>query len=76
MSKRIIKMYLHSDKEDNWDIGEEIGLSEEAISEEFKYALYEVEVDVEVDMETGKTKILAVDGVKLVESQKEDKNDL
>lgn len=57
--KKIIKMYLHSDKESNFELGEEIGLSEKAIQEQFKYALYEVEFDVEVDMETGETKVLS-----------------
>lgn len=56
--KKIIKMYLHSDKESNWSLGEEIGLSEEAIINHFKYALYEVECEVEVDMETGESKLL------------------
>lgn len=58
MGKKIIKMYLHGDKESNWEQGKKIGLSDEAISENFAYALYEVEFDVEVDMETGDTKIL------------------
>jgi hypothetical protein len=68
MSKKVIKMYLNGDKESNWDKGQEIGLTEEAIHEHFKYALYEVELDVEVDMETGETKILMVDGRKLESS--------
>lgn len=42
------RMYLHSDKESNWEIGEELGLSEEAIRENFRYCLYELEVVIDV----------------------------
>lgn len=56
--KKVIKMYLHSSKDSNYEKAEELGLSEEA-TQKFKYALYEVEFDVEVDMETGDTKILS-----------------
>lgn len=58
------KMYLHSDKYTNWEIGEELGLSEEA-SKIFGYALYEVEFDVIVDSETGDCKIFKVNGREL-----------
>lgn len=51
-------MYLHSDKDNNYDKGEELGLSDKAM-QNFKYALYEVECDVELDTVTGKTRILA-----------------
>ena len=64
MSKKIIKMYLHGSKENNYDQGEEIGLTGDAL-DNFAYALYEVEFDVEVDMKTGEQRILKVDGVKL-----------
>ncbi len=64
--KKIIKHYLHSDKETNRDIGQEAGLTEEALKE-FRYALYEVEFELEVDTETGDYKILTVNGKKLVE---------
>lgn len=56
-----IKLYAHRDKESNWSKGEQIGLSEEAIQENFVYALYEVEFDVEVQ-ENGETRIIAVGG--------------
>jgi hypothetical protein len=58
-------MYVHGDKEYCWQVGEQIGLSEELIKEKFAYALYEVSVDVEVDMSTGESKIIAVDGRKV-----------
>lgn len=56
-----ITMYLHSDKEKNWNLGEEIGLSDEAISHKFKYALHEIAIEVLVQ-ETGDIEILTVDG--------------
>jgi len=60
-----ITMYLHSSKEDNLSLGEELGLSEEAL-DMFKHALYEVEFDVELNTETGEVEILAVDGNDLI----------
>lgn len=63
------KMYAHSSKDSNWGTGEELGLSEEAL-EEFCYALYEVEFSVEIDSETGKVMITAVNGVELREPVK------
>lgn len=55
-------MYHHSNKEENWDTGEELGMDERTIRDAFAYALSEVEFDVLVDTETGETEILAVDG--------------
>lgn len=63
--KIITKMYLHGSKESNYEEGKELGLSKEALNN-FCYALYEVEFDVEVDIKTGDTKILTVDGRKLI----------
>jgi hypothetical protein len=56
-----VKMYLHGDKDSNWRTGHDIGLSEEAIRQEFKYALYEVEVEIEVNRD-GTYKMVSVDG--------------
>lgn len=56
--KEIITLYLHSDKDANYEIGEELGLKEEALKE-FSYVLYEVKCKVQVDMKTGKTKLLS-----------------
>ena len=64
MSKIVTKMYLHGSKDSNYDKAEELGLSEEA-QKNFAYALYEVTFDVEVDTETGDTKILKVNGKEL-----------
>lgn len=63
---KVIKYYLHGDKDTNWELGERIGLTEEAIRNHFRGACYEVEVDLEVDMLTGESKIIAVDGRKLL----------
>lgn len=46
------KLYLSSDKADNYYRGEQLGLSEEALHG-FRYALYEVEFDVDIDEVTG-----------------------
>ncbi len=54
-------MYLHSNKENNRGLAQELGLREKA-TEEFTYACYEVVLDLEVDPETGRYEILAVDG--------------
>ena len=57
------KMYLHGDEENFYDDAKEIGLNpDNAAFREFSNALYEVEFEVEVDTETGETKILKVDG--------------
>lgn len=44
--------YLHSNKEDMYDIGQSLGLTGSAL-DQFMYALYEVEFDLEVDTVTG-----------------------
>ena len=48
-----VKFYLHTNKDQNWQLGEELGLKEEALRM-FRYALYEVEIDAEVDEDTGR----------------------
>jgi len=57
----IAKMYLHSCKEDNYGLAEELNLPEN-IHQEFSYALYEVEFDVEIDEKTGDCVIWKVNG--------------
>ena len=57
------KMYLHSNKESNHDLGKQLGLSDEELKN-FLFALYEVEFDVEV-ASNGDCKILAVNGIPL-----------
>lgn len=53
-----IKAYLHSDKESMGDLGEELGLVGEALNK-FCYALYEVTLELEVDLATGEYAILS-----------------
>ncbi len=62
--KKIAKLYLHSDKDSNYDLGAQLKLSEEAMNN-FRFALSEVAFDIEVDTKTGKYKILKVDGREL-----------
>lgn len=62
MVKTII--YLHSDKDRNYDLAREIGLSEDTIRT-FAYTCYEVRVTVEVNPETGEAKATHFNGVKL-----------
>ena len=65
---RFYKAYLHSEKENGAYYNEEyeLGMDEEADAfGVFRYSLHEVEFDMELDTETGKTRILAVQGVKL-----------
>lgn len=57
MVTKIITDYLHSDKDSMYELGAEIGLKEDALRI-FVYALYEVEVTMEVDMETGRAKAI------------------
>jgi hypothetical protein len=52
-------MYLHSNKDNNWEIGKKLGLEGEALSL-FRFALCEVELEVEVDTNTGNAKILKI----------------
>lgn len=53
-----VKCYLHGDKDTNWEIGEENGLSEEAIRENFRLAFYEVTVEIDLN-EDGTYKIVS-----------------
>ena len=64
--KTQIKMYSHSSKESNHSLASGMDFSSEEAKETFLYALYEVEFDVEVDLDTGDTEIIAVDGHKLL----------
>jgi len=51
-------MYLHWSKEENYETGEELWMSEEAL-QKFAYALYEVEFEVEIDIETWEYEIIS-----------------
>ena len=68
MSALKVAIYLHTDKSSQWEIGESIGLKREALRM-FCHACNEVKVDLEVNEETGETKIVAVDDM-LIEQRK------
>ena len=57
----ITTAYLHSSKDANYEKGQELGLSEKALKL-FMFALYEVELEVDVNEETGEATILKVNG--------------
>lgn len=60
----IIRRYLHDEQEEYsslWPIDAE----HEDQQEEYHYALYEVAIDLKVDLKTGKGVIVAVDGKKV-----------
>jgi len=59
--KKTVKMYLYGNDETNLEKGRELGLEGVAL-ETFSGWDYEIEFDVEVDMEKGEVKILSVDG--------------
>jgi hypothetical protein len=64
--KVITKMWLHGSKEDSFDVGRKLGLSEKALKV-FVNALYEIEFEVEVELLSGESQIVAVNGKKLME---------
>jgi len=57
-------IYMHGDKERNWDHAEKLGMSKDAIRN-FRYAALEVKLTLEVETETGAAEIIAVDDRKL-----------
>jgi len=57
----ITKVYLHSDKEEMIEKGEDLGLSDNAIRQHFMGCCYEVQINIEV-YEDGTYKILSCEG--------------
>jgi hypothetical protein len=55
------KLYLHGDKDRMYEIGEEMGLSGEALRA-FAYTATEVELDVLVHRETGRAAAVKING--------------
>jgi hypothetical protein len=53
-------IYLHSSKQANWELGEKLGLTGEALMM-FRHACAEVKATVEVDPATGVATIVGVD---------------
>lgn len=61
-----IVLYLHSDKETAYEKAEKSGLTGDALDNAM-YLGYEHKMEYEVNTVTGKGKLVAVDGKKLVE---------
>lgn len=61
-------MYLHGSKESNHEEGEGIGLTGMAL-DNFRYALYEVKFEVEINEQNGDVEILKVNDRVLLSSQ-------
>lgn len=59
--------YLHSDKESNYQKGEKLGLTGEALKK-FAYALCEVTIKAEV-ADDGTCEIISIDGMKVSREQ-------
>jgi hypothetical protein len=59
------KLYAHADKETAYAIGrDKVGLEGDALRN-FSGWGYELEFEVDIDMETGNTKLISVDGHKI-----------
>lgn len=56
----LIDIYVHADKETMHDVGEKAGLPGVAL-EIFKYAGYEIKLTLDVNKETGISRIVKVD---------------
>ena len=52
-------LYVHSDKESMFEQGVDLGLSDKAL-EQFRYVGYEVGLEIIIDPETGKAKMIGV----------------
>jgi len=57
-------VYVHSSKESNYDLGETLGLTGEAL-ENFMYTAHEVKLTYEVNPESGATRFIAVNDIPL-----------
>lgn len=54
-------IYLHADRDSLWEKGERLGLAGEALRM-FSFTACEVEVGIDVNMETGESTIVTLDG--------------
>lgn len=55
-----LTVFLHSSKDSMYDAGYKLGLRGEALRL-FSFTCYEVKIELEVDTETGNSKIVKVD---------------
>jgi hypothetical protein len=60
-STKLVTRYLHNDNEELSDLWK----PEDHQQEMYRYSLYEVKIDLEVDLDTGESRICAVDGIDL-----------
>lgn len=58
---KTVDIYASADQDSNWNLGEKLGLTGEALSL-FSFSGCEVKLTMELDAETGSTTIVAVDG--------------
>ena len=68
----LITAYLHSSKDGLYEAGQEFGLKGQALYN-YAHMLYEVEFELELDITTGETEILKVDGMKLISCEELDR---
>ena len=61
----LVKRYLHGSDDELSDLWH----PDDPRQETYAYALYEVQVDLEVDLDTGKSRIIAIDGIELSKLQ-------
>lgn len=61
-----INYYLHGGKEENWQIGKELSLSEDTILNQFRFTGYEVSFELEVN-EDGTNTVLQINGIDVSE---------
>lgn len=61
---REVKVYVHGEEDYLYDKGKSLGLSDQAAAN-FSRCAYEVELLLTVDMNTGDTSIIGIDGTRL-----------
>jgi hypothetical protein len=59
MATKKVFTHLHSCHEKMLDLGEKLGLTGEALNY-FGYTLYEVTFELDVDLETGESKVVGI----------------
>lgn len=71
--KKIVKIYVHRNKESNYDTAQQIGIVIGSQAEKtFSYTACEVELAYEVDLSTGHAVLIGADGYKLSNEYLED----
>lgn len=67
-NKKVVKLYARANEDGHYEQGKKLGLEGEALRN-FAHWGYELEFDVEVDLETGNTTLLKVDGRQIAEKK-------